>query len=141
MSTASSGPDRRSRLERTDTAAVLARQSPASLAYVTSEGRWVPFEHLLAIDRRLMDVAAGRVRRLAIEAPIRHGKSVLVSQYLPAWWLGMFPDDQVMLSCYEATFARSWGRKARDVLVEHGRTVFGVSVADSPAAADWWTVD
>lgn len=121
--------------------AVVAAASPAALAHIVTQGRWVPFEHLLRIDAALLDIAARRTTRLLIEAPIRHGKSELVSRYTPAWWLGRFPDDQVMLAAYEAEFARSWGRKARDVLAEFGPTVFGVQVADMPASADWWHVE
>jgi predicted phage terminase large subunit-like protein len=43
-----------------------------------------------------------------------------------------------MLASYEADFAASWGRKARDVLEEVGAEVFGVKVrADSSAASRW----
>lgn len=122
-------------------AAIVAAASPAALAHVTSQGRWVPFEHLLWIDEQLLRIAAREITRLIIEVPIRHGKSELVSRYTPAWWLGRYPDDQVMLAAYEAEFARSWGRKARDVLAEFGPDVFGVNVADMPASADWWHVE
>lgn len=120
---------------------LLAAQTPASLAYVTTQGRWLPFEHLLRIDEMLVKVARREINRLIVQAPIRHGKSELISRYFPAWYLGRFPDHQVMLASYEATMARSWGRKARDVLAEHGRSIFGVNVSQMPAAADWWTVD
>jgi predicted phage terminase large subunit-like protein len=111
------------------------------MAYVITQGRWKPYEHLLKIDEALTRVASREVDRLIIEVPVRHGKSELVSKYLPAWWLGRFPDDQVMLAAYEADFARSWGRKAREVLDEFGPQVFGVRVADQPAAQDWWNVE
>jgi hypothetical protein len=57
--------------------------------------------------------------------PPRHGKSELDSRYFPAWFLGLFPDRRVILASYEASFAASWGRKARDVLEEHGAGLFG----------------
>jgi predicted phage terminase large subunit-like protein len=70
--------------------------------------------------------------------PPRHGKSMLASQYFPAWYAGVYPDRRVMLASYEADFAASWGRKARDVLEEFGEGVFGVQVrADSSAASRW----
>lgn len=76
-----------------------------------------------------------------IEAPPRHGKSELVSKYLPAWYLGMWPDRRVMLAAYEATFARSWGRKARQVFEEHSAPIFGRRLSESTAADDWSTTD
>jgi len=75
---------------------------------------------------------------LLIEAPPRHGKSELISRYLPAWYLGMFPGRRVMLVSYGAAFARSWGRKARSVLAEHGQACFGVELNPlERAAAEW----
>lgn len=118
----------------------IAAASPAGLAHVTSEGRWKPFDHLLKVDQYLMKVAAGDINRLIIEIPVRHGKSELVSHYFPAWWLGQKPRDQVMLCSYNDNFARGWGRKARDTLSEVGPRVFGVAVAEQPAAADYWFV-
>ena len=61
--------------------------------------------------------------------PPRHGKSETISRYLPAWYLGRFPDRRVMLTAYEAEFAASWGRKARTLLEEHGEEFFGVRVS------------
>ncbi|MGE5194927.1 MAG: phage terminase large subunit [Deltaproteobacteria bacterium] len=95
--------------------------------------------HLAAIDRAIIETILGRTEPiLVIEAPPRHGKSELVSRYLPAWFLGVFPDRRVMLAGYGAGFARSWGRKARALLLEHGRAWFGVEVSrDERAASEW----
>lgn len=72
--------------------------------------------------------------------PPRHGKSQLISEYFPAWYLGTFPDSRVILCSYGAEFARTWGRKSRDVLMEYGPHVFGVRVRDDSAAADQWNI-
>jgi predicted phage terminase large subunit-like protein len=72
--------------------------------------------------------------------PPRHGKSEYSSKYLPAWFIGTYPEKRVILTSYEATFAASWGRKARNLLEEFGGD-FGVQVAKSPSAADQWDVE
>ncbi len=59
--------------------------------------------------------------------PPRHGKSELISKYFPAWYIGTFPNNHVILVSYEADFAASWGRKAREVLDELADD-FGVTV-------------
>ncbi len=47
-----------------------------------------------------------------------------------------------MLAAYEATFARSWGRRARQVFQESVAPIFGRSLAgDNQAADKWATVD
>ncbi len=77
------------------------------------------------------------IRRLMVSMPPRHGKSEYCSKYLPSWYLGSHPNHRVILSSYEASFAASWGRKARNLLEEHGHQ-FGIKVATSPSAADQW---
>ena len=111
------------------------------MAWTVSEGRWFPFEHLLLLNRKLVDVAAGRIKRLMVFMPPRHGKSELVSRYFPAWYLGVFPDKRIILASYEADFAASWGRKARDLLEEYGPSLFGVTVSRASSAASRWDIE
>ena len=75
-----------------------------------------------------------------VEAPPRHGKSELISKWLPAWYLGRFPNRHVLLASYEAHFAATWGCKARAVMREHGPLWWDVDVGtDRHAARDWVT--
>ena len=71
--------------------------------------------------------------------PPRHGKSELCSKYLPAWYLGTFPDRRVIFGSYEADFAAGFGRAARTILDEHG-WMFGQKVAKDSSAANRWDV-
>lgn len=115
--------------------------SPAALATLTSRGKWLPARHLSFLDRALLqaidDAAAGLIDGLVVSMPPQHGKSELCSKYLPAWYLGTFPDRRVILTGYEADFAAQWGRKARDILLEWG-PAFGVSVSPKSSAVYRW---
>jgi predicted phage terminase large subunit-like protein len=108
-----------------------------------SRGRWTPAPHLRHLSDKLMDVAGGRVRRLMIHMPPRHGKSELTSRFFPAWYLGNHPDRRVILASYEADFASTWGRRARDILEEHGTTLFpaGVKVSAGSSSASRWDIE
>lgn len=75
-----------------------------------------------------------------ISMPPRHGKSYLCSQYLPAWFVGTYPDKRVMFASYEASFARKWGKRARGLIETYGPECFGVSVDKSSSAADSWDI-
>ncbi len=75
-----------------------------------------------------------------VTMPPRHGKSFLCSQYFPAWLVGNLK-KRVILCSYEAQFAASWGRKARDVLEEWGPTLYNVKVSQASSAADWWELE
>lgn len=74
------------------------------------------------------------VYNLAIHEPPRHGKSFAVSHHLPAYFLTKFPEYSVILASYEEEFAKSWGAKVRDLLVETENT-FGVTVDGGKGAA------
>lgn len=76
-----------------------------------------------------------------ITFPPRHGKSELASKTLPAWYLGNFPDRRVLLTSYEAEFASSFGRKARDILDRYGPALYGVSVRQDSKAAHRWEIN
>lgn len=119
----------------------LRTVTPAHMAWTVSEGRWFPYEHLLFLNRKLVDVAAGRIKRLMVLMPPRHGKSELVSRYFPAWYIGTFPDKRIILVSYEADFAATWGRKARDLLEEHGPSLFGIRVSGKSSAANRWDIE
>lgn len=113
---------------------------PVTMAAAVSNGRWKCYPHLSHLARKLYDVAAGKCPRLLVQMPPRHGKSVLISQYFPAWYLGTFPQRRVLLASYESDFASTWGRKARDILEEHGQRLFNVSVESRSSAANRWDI-
>jgi len=96
----------------------------------------------MQLDRAITDTLAGvdGIRRLIVTMPPRHGKSELCSKFLPAWFLGTYPDKRVILSSYGASFASEWGSKARNILKSSGASLFGVRVSPSPSARDRWDI-
>jgi len=124
---------------------LLARSSPAGLAWWASGGdegnsMWLLAPHLNILSQKIIDVATGRIPRLIVTMPPRHGKSELISRFTPAWFLGNFPDKKVMLTSYADTFAAQWGRAARDVLKEYGPELFGVTVDAETSGGQLWQV-
>lgn len=63
-----------------------------------------------------------------LNVPPRFGKSELFSKYLPACYLGNYPDRHVMLTSYGADFAASWGMKAKQVMLDVGEEVYGLTL-------------
>lgn len=82
-------------------------------------------------------------RVLVIRMPPRHGKSELISHWTTAWHMANWPQKNVLLASYEATFASYWGRKARDSFVEavsrHPDVLVGRPDQTRAAASDWGT--
>jgi predicted phage terminase large subunit-like protein len=121
----------------------LILASPGTFAALTSEGRWKMARHLAYLNRTLLtaikDAQAGLLDGLVVSMPPQHGKSELISKYLPAWYLMNFPDRRVILTSYEADFAAQWGRKTRDLIDQYG-PMFGVQVSRRSSAVYRWDI-
>jgi predicted phage terminase large subunit-like protein len=92
---------------------VARTATPGLFAQYVSGGKWELRPHLAHLDRILTDAITHRgPDRLIVNMPPRHGKSWLTSKYLPAWYLGTFPDRRVMLSGYGKVFGKVWGAAA-----------------------------
>lgn len=120
----------------------MASATPVMFAVASSRRRFRTPKHLQLLDEYLYRLASphGDIKRLMVFMPPRHGKSLLCSQYFPAWFIGRYR-QRVILTSYEATFAESWGRLARDVLAEWGPEIFGISVSRTISAGNHWELE
>ncbi len=75
-------------------------------------------EHHRLIARKLEAVERGEIIRLMIFMPPRHGKSMLASEYFPAWYLGRNPSDYVIAATYAQELADDFGRKVRNQIAD-----------------------
>lgn len=92
---------------------------PHTFAHELSERKWIPYDYLVFLSHLILRLLGDGGARILITSPPRHGKSMFTSQWLPAWFLRMFPEQKVMLATYEAMLAASWGRKVREILKVH----------------------
>lgn len=69
---------------------------------------------LAALER----VERGECDRLIVTMPPRHGKSLIVSQHFPAWFLGRNPLREVICATYAQEKADDWGREVRNQLTD-----------------------
>ena len=77
-----------------------------------------PNWHLEAVTDVLSEVAYGYARRLIITLPPRNLKSLCASVVLPAWFLGHYPWERVVVVSYSDLLARSHANDFR-LLVNH----------------------
>ena len=114
---------------------------PLPWMHLASEGQYGYAPHLWYLNRIALLLAGRHITRAIIELPPRHGKSTFFSQYFPAWWLGRFPDQRVMITSAVADLAKEWSGQARDALVGYGEQVFGVRVARAyQASSSAWEI-
>lgn len=76
--------------------------------------RYKEARHLKLIAKHLQAVEKGEIKRLIIAVPPRHGKSLTLSEYFPAWYMGRNPSHQVIFSTYGQKLASGFGRKVRN---------------------------
>jgi len=69
-------------------------------------------------------------------------KSTYASHCLPSWFLGHFPDNNVILASHTATLAEKWSRRVRDTVAspEHTRVFEDSTLSrDSTSVSKWST--
>jgi hypothetical protein len=73
--------------------------------------------HLEVIAAKLAAVREGKIRRLIINLPPRHLKSLLASIAFPAWCLGHDPSAQILCVSYAQELADKLARDCRSIML------------------------
>ena len=72
--------------------------------------------HHKKLAHLLEDIESRRKDRICVSVPPRHVKSMLVSTYYAAWYLGRNPGHKVMLVSHTTDLAVDFGRKGRNIV-------------------------
>ena len=64
----------------------------------------------------LEELEKGKIRRLIISLPPRHGKTQLASKMFPAWFTGKNPNKSLIFGTYNEKFGQDIGRAVRDIM-------------------------
>lgn len=120
-----------------DPVMLFARNSLLAYACMQWHG-YQPAAHHRLIAKYLEKVERGEVKRLMIFQPPRSGKSMLVSEYFPAWYLGRNPEKSVISTSYGQDLASDFGRKVRNQIADpvFEKIFNGVKMAEDSAAVD-----
>lgn len=101
-----------------------------------------PAEHHQLINRTLMRVEAGELRRVMIFMPPGSAKSTYGTVTFPTWFMGRKRGRHVITTSYGADLARKFGRKCRQIARSREyREVFGTGLVSDNKAADDWSLD
>ena len=120
------------RIKRELAARELARRNYGDyLKYVHGEG-WKETRLAAFLAERvqvfLEEKSGNAYDILLIETPPQHGKSMTLTESLPAWYLGRWPEGRVILGSYNETSAERFARRNKEKVKRFGRTLFGVTV-------------
>ena len=94
---------------------VAARENFAAFTLATHSGYKMNWHHKLICDK-LEQVVAGKIKRLMVFMPPRHGKSELVSIKFPAYVFGRNPRTQIIGTSYGAELASKMNRSIQRIM-------------------------
>src|SRR6266478_3528069 len=99
------------------------------------QAAFLPNWHIEVIAAKLAAVRAGRIRRLIINLPPRHLKSLLASIAFPAWCLGHDPSAQILCVSYAQDLADKLARDCRHIVASDWyRRIFPTRLSPQRAA-------
>src|SRR5215472_8065752 len=89
------------------------------------------------IAAKLMAVRQGRIKRLIINLPPRHLKSLMASIAFPAWCLGHDPSAQILCVSYAQDLADKLARDCRSIMMSRRyRQIFATRLATQRQAVE-----
>lgn len=103
---------------------------------------WEFSAHHYLIMEKLQMVSEGKIKNLAIFTPPGASKSSYCSLLFPAWYMGNHPNSRVLACTHTDEFAKTWGRKVRNICLDDPfKRVFEVTIAKDCQAADRWSIE
>lgn len=87
---------------------------PHLFAKHLSGGAWVPYPYLRYISKAITQAIVKGNGRLLVSLPPRHGKSLLISHWIPLWYLNLFPTKKIILASYASELSHLFGRQLRN---------------------------
>jgi len=108
------------------------------------QGRWKRAGYLQyvcdLVQDFLLDESHER-RILCLSMPPQHGKSMSITETLPSWYLGRFPERRVIEVSYNDDFAKKFGRRNREKVERFGERVFDIRLSKSVSNVQEWELD
>lgn len=89
---------------------------PDTFAYMASGGQWKPYKWLEHVSSIIGPAIIAGNARILVEAPPQHGKSQLISNWVPTWYMNLFPTKRVLLTSYSSDYAIKWGATVKENL-------------------------
>ena len=95
---------------------IYVRSSHRSFLELNPSEEFLPNWHIEVLAAKLEEVRRGRCKRLIVNLPPRHLKSLVISIAFPAWLLGHDPSKQILSVTYAQDFSDNLARKSRTLM-------------------------
>lgn len=118
----------------------LIKDYPSFVSFVNEGFCMTKFHHYVTQTvQEFLSVKTGKAFDiLLLSVPPRHGKSHMVTETLPVWFLGNNPKGEVILCSYQSTFAEGFSKICRDKFNKFAPAVFKQELDKSLQRAELW---
>jgi len=100
-----------------------------------------PALHHELLLARLQDTAEGLIHHLMILMPPGSAKSSYASVVFPTWFMGRYPNKNVIMMTYGSSLAQKFGRKCRQICrSKEFEELFHSTLTGDNAAVDDWSI-
>ena len=101
---------------------------------------WTPFPFILDAEQQIVEACLREDTQdwFIMNCPNQVGKTSWAGILLIFWFIGMFPDKQVIFISYSDGYSTEYGRAVRDLFKLHGKRLFGLEVdPGNDSNGDW----
>ena len=106
---------------------------------------WIPGKHLVFLCNKVQEFIETETGNaydiLVLNLPPQHGKSVSITETLPSWFLGKYPDFGVIALAYGDDLAQRFGRRNKEKVERWGKIIFGITISKSKSANDDFEIE
>jgi predicted phage terminase large subunit-like protein len=78
---------------------------------------------------------------ITLSIPPRHSKSMTITETLPSFYLGHFPNHRVIIGGYGTDFATKFGKKNKEKVERFGQKLFGIELKKGTSSATDWDIE
>ncbi|MGB9852944.1 MAG: phage terminase large subunit [Candidatus Kapaibacteriota bacterium] len=104
------------------------QHSISNIGRLILKDKWREPDHLKLLEQLLYHLARREIYRLVVNMPPRYGKSLVTSLLFPFWYIGNYPDHNVMIVTYQNKLAQMWGKRIRHLIMDFGKELFNLSL-------------
>jgi predicted phage terminase large subunit-like protein len=109
------------------------------------EHQWKETKHLMYLCKEVQEFlntdTGNPYDILAIHLPVQTGKSFTLTETLPSYFIGLHPDDGVIMVSYNDEFAQKFGRKNLDKVQSFGKQMFDIEVSKKKKSNDTFEIE
>lgn len=133
--------DEKELLENTLAVRELARRHYADYLALVNAPNWKPTRmstYLANEIQAFLEADTGNAYDiLIVETPPQHGKSMTLTEALPSWAMGRFPEWRVILGSYNDETAERFCRRNKEKIREYGKNLFGIEIGRVDRATEF----